>query len=518
MSVDLIKHIKLGFNFATSMVDPEQDFLPYWGIVYDGKNSLVHGRIDNCDPPFCWMEIILLNRKLTGTRQAEEVEKGLRKWCQTDFHPDGLRYPSHKSGSKHVYCFLHGLAYVLDAMVSWYELTKENWVKTKIDSMIAGLRRIASEANFYADLTQEEDLCGGGLYFPFNNYVPEKIWDPNKYSQINCYELASSGTFILPLTRYYEITGDEKAKEFAEGLTKYILTQSYLYGFDGRFIGHFHRNMWSIVGILKYAHLVNNEEYFQRARQIYQFAEGLGSNFGWFPEMVALKDPSLEYCETCCIYDMIYGALVLAQAGSDEHWDRVSRYTKNHLLKSQFQNTSMIEDHDLAEKLLGGFSGWTQVNDYFTRDGKIFICGCCSWHGIKALHYIWEAITQRTNNSIYINLLLDKEDNDVIIRTSLPEKGQIEIELKHPAELYLRIPIWARNDLVAKYNGRIVSPEWKESYLRFKDVKLGDKIQVNFSVPEYREKVKISGREFLVEWLGDMVMQIEPKGKFLPLY
>jgi len=519
MSVDLIKHIELGFNFATSMVDPEKDFLPYWGVASDGsKDSLVHRRVDQCDTPFCWMEIILLTRKLTGIHQGGEVEKGLRKWCQTNFHPDGLRYPDHNSGSKHVYCFLHGLAYVLDAMISWYQLTKENWVKVKIENMIAGLRHIASEANFYADLTEEEDLSGGGLYFPFNNYVPGKIWDTNKYSQINCYELAGSGTFVLPLARYYEISGDERARELAEGLTKYMLYQSCLYGYDGRFIGHFHRNMWSIAGILKYAHLTKNEGYFLRAQKVYQFAQRLGSSFGWFPEMVGLKEPSEEYCETCCIYDMIYGALVLAQSGLDEYWDKISSYAKNHLIKSQFQDTSIIEDHNLARKLLGGFSGWTQVNDYFTKDGKMYICGCCSWHGIKALHYVWQAITEKRNSNIYINLLLDKEDNDIIIRTSLPKKGQIRVEVKHPVELYLRIPPWARDDLVIRYNKRKVFPEWKGNYLRFRNVKPADEIQVNFLVPEYKEKTEISGREFLVEWCGDTVMYIEPKGNHLPLY
>jgi len=276
--------------------------------------------------------------------------------------------------------------------------------------------------------------------------------------------------------------------------------------------------MWSIAGILKYAHLTKNEQYFSRARQVYEFAEKLGSSFGWFPEMVALKKPSLEYCETCCIYDMVYGALVLAQSGLDEYWDKVSSFVKNQLIKNQFQNTAIIKDRNLAEKLLGGFSGWTQVNDYFTRDGRIFVCGCCSWHGIKALYYVREAITKRINNEIYINLLLDKEDSDVTIKTYLPEKGRIEIKMKHSVELYLRIPPWARDDLIIKYNEKMISPEWKENYLKFRNVKPDDKIQINFSVPEYQEKVEISGRQFLIERRGDTVMQIEPKGNFSSLY
>lgn len=517
MSLDLIKHIELGFNFATSMVDPEKDFLPYWGIIYDGKSSLKHGRIDNCDTPFCWMEIILINRKLTRTRRAQNVEEGLRKLCKTNFHPDGLRYPDYKT-SKHVYCFLHGQSFVLDAMVSWYKLTKENWVKEKIDGMISGFLRIASEANFYADLGIEEDLSGGGLYFPFNNYVPKRIWDPKKYSQINCYELPGTGTFILPLARYYEISEDEKARELAEGLTKYMLYQSHLYGYDGRFIGHFHRNMWSIAGILTYSSLIGNKEYFSRALQVYKFAQKLGSDFGWFPEMVGLKEPYLEYCETCCIYDMICGALVLAQSGLDEYWDMVSSYTRNHLIKNQFQDITMIKDRDLAEKLLGGFTGWTQVNDYFNRDGEIYPCGCCSVNGIKALYYVWEAIIKKVNNSIYINLLFNKEDENVKILTYSPDKGQIEIKAKKPIDLYLRIPASARNNLLVKSKGKKINPDWEGNYLRLNNIISGQKVQVNFTVPGYNEKVDISGQKFQVEWRSDTVVNIEPKGKFFPLY
>jgi len=460
----------------------------------------------------------LINRALAETGHTRKVEASLRKLCRTNFHPDGLRYPDRKTGSKHVYCFLHGQAYVLDALVSWYKFTKENWAKEKIDNMIAGLRRIASEANFCADIDADEDLAGGGLYFPFNNYVPGKIWDPKKYSQINCYQLPGTGTFILPLTRYYELSGDERARELAEGLSKYMLYESCLYGYDGRFIGHFHRNMWSVAGILKYAALIKNEQYFSRALQIYEFATKSGSTFGWFPEMVSLKEPSLEYCETCCIYDMIYGALILAQSGLDEYWDKVACYTKNHLIQSQVQNTDIIKDKDLAKRLLGGFSGWTQVNDYFTKDGRIYICGCCTFHGVKALHYVWKAVTERVNNSIYINLLFDKDDKDIKIRTYLPEKGQIEVGVKQPTDVYLRIPCWAKKNLVVKLAGKVINPTWKGNYLRLKNIIPGKKIQVRFTLTESRTEEEVGGRRFQIEWCGDTVMQISPKGKIFPLY
>lgn len=60
---DLLERIRLGFHCVTNMADPDRDFLPYWGLVYDGTTPLKYGRIDNCDTPFCWMEILLINRR-----------------------------------------------------------------------------------------------------------------------------------------------------------------------------------------------------------------------------------------------------------------------------------------------------------------------------------------------------------------------------------------------------------------------------------------------------------------------
>lgn len=519
---NLIDRIRLGFHFVTHMVDPDRNFLPYWGMPYDGKSTLRHGRIDNCDTPFCWMEIILINRRLTGTQDAPEVEEGLRKWCETNFHPDGLRYPDDNTGSGKAYCFLHGLAYVLDAMVSWYALTGEPHIKKRIDDMIAGLGRIAAPANLHADLGADaaarENAWTSALCFPFNNYVPGKVWDIGGYSTINAYELPGTGTFILPLARYYEMTGDRTARKLAAGLTEYMLNISHLYGYDGRFVGHFHRHLWSVAGILKYAELVGNEGHAANARRIYEFAEGLGSPFGWFPEMVWLKDPSEEYCETCCVYDMIHGALTLAQSGHDEYWDKASAYVKNHLMKNQFTHPSALPDRNMADRMVGGFTGWTQVNDYFTRDGKTYVCGCCTFHGIKALYYAWDAATERRGRNILVHLLFDKENDDVSVQTWLPEDGRIEVRLKRSRNLHLRIPPWAREDLTVEHNGQVVPAEWHGNYLRFKDMKPNDAVRVNFTVPESRQEMEVSGRRFVIHWRGDVVTRVAPEGQFLPLY
>ncbi|MDP7399380.1 MAG: hypothetical protein QF541_21100 [Lentisphaeria bacterium] len=519
----LLDRIELGFNFATRMVDPEQDYLPYWGLVYNGRNVLRHGRIDRCDTPFCWMEIILVNRALTGTQKAPEVEAGLRKWCATDWQPDGLHYPVGKAAEgAGDYCFLHGLAYVLDAMVSWYSLTGEADVRKRIDGLIAACRRIAVPANLHADLgaaeAARETSGSSALYFPFNNYVPGKVWDPAGHSVVNNYELPGTGTFILPLARYYEMTGDERAGELAAGLTEYMLNVSYLYGHDGRFIGHFHRHLWSIAGILKYAVLTGNDQYLSRARRVYGFAEQLGSPFGWFPEMVGLNSPADEYSETCCIYDMIHGALTLARSGCDEYWDRVSCYAKNQLMKSQFTEPGALDDGALAARLVGGFTGWTQVNDYFTRKGEIYPCGCCTFHGVKALHCVWEAACERKGRDTWIHLLFDRENDDLVMRSWLPQEGRVTVELKRPGSLCLRIPPWARENLAVARNGQAAPAEWRGNYLAFRNAKPGDEIRVEFTVPEWGQEMEIGGRPFRIEWRGDVVTRVEPGGSCLPLY
>ena len=519
---NLVDRVRLGARCATRMVDPDRDFLPYWGIKYDGTNALAHGRIDNCDTPYCWMEILLTSKALGGDGGAEDVEAGLRNLCETDFHPDGLRYPGGGAEDPHAYCFLHGLSYVLDAMVSWYGLTGEPQLRRRIDDMVAGLHRIAAPANLHADLVADqaarETARTPALYFPFNNYVPGRTWNTRTHSVINSYELPGTGTHILPLTRYYELTGNETARILAEGLTHYMLNVSHLYGFDGRFVGHFHRHAWSVAGMMKLAGLIGHDGHMAKARRIYDFLEQLGTPFGWFPEMVGLNQPPDDYCETCCIYDMIHGALTLAQSGEDAYWDKVSAYARNHLARNQLTDVDGLADWPLADTLLGGFSGYTQVNDFLTRDGVMYICGCCTFHGVKALRAVWEATTEARGDATWIHLFFDKEDDRVAVQCRAFDEGRIDVRAKRAGDVYLRIPAWARGNLAAHYKDQPLDAEWRGTYLRFGALGPGDDVAVTFTVPRTSTEAEGGGQRLTVDWEGDLVTGVRPEGTRMPLY
>ena len=144
--------------------------------------------------------------------------------------------------------------------------------------------------------------------------------------------MCATAPIIRPIVQYL-MTGASNPEAFAlcDGLARYVVERAGDYGADGSFRGHFHSRVATAAGILQWGRFSGQDDLVQWAHQVYRYARGVGTRFGWFPEFVGQ-----HACETCCITDMIDLAILLAGAGHPDYWGDAERFGRNHLVESQF--------------------------------------------------------------------------------------------------------------------------------------------------------------------------------------
>ena len=188
---------------------------------------------------------------------------------------------------------------------------------------------------------------------------------------------------------------------------------------------------------------------------------------GYFPENI--DTPQLEHSEICEVAYMIMLALKLTEAGVGDYWDEADRWTRNMLAEGQLLRTDWIEripgaglkwerqsdiprsvidetyqtTERVAERNLGAFAGWPTANDWYVGAGP-GIMHCCTYRGSRVIYFLWDRILQHDNGKLRVNLLLNRASPWADVDSHIPYVGQVDVRIKQPVELWLRIPEWVQ--------------------------------------------------------------------------
>ncbi len=85
------------------------------------------------------------------------------------------------------------------------------------------------------------------------------------------------------------------------------------------------------------------------------------------------------------------------------------------------------------------------------------IMHCCSGNGSRALYAAFYDILSydEAGNTLKVNLLLNRASKWADIDSHIPYKGQVNIKVKRPVNLSVRIPGWVNIDL-ENYNEKSI--------------------------------------------------------------
>lgn len=365
---------------------------------------------------------------------------------------------------------------------------------------------------------------------------------------------------LEPIVRYWEATGDPEALEFATDLAEGMIASPEIQPRSayvlptGEFHGHMHSTLHAVWGVAHLGAVRGNTRYVDWAKRTYDYASQFGTGTGWIS--AALWDePVRELSETCATSDMVSIASWLAQAGFPDYWDHVERTFRNYLRPLQFFVTPRYEalyrelNRDKPEEqiraglarmegLQGAMWGGPAPNDcinwiasekecgpYNTPYGCAGMFGCCVGEGMRALYTVWSNIVTTNPQGVFINLALNRDSKWAKVTSSLPERGRIDVTALKSGDYFLRPPAWApRAQVHVAMRGHEVGVEWAGpamAYVRVRNVQPGDILTLVYPLVTWKQVVGIwptkPDLKLTISWKGNAVMDMEPKGKGLPV-
>ena len=402
-----------------------------------------------------------------------------------------------------------------------------------------GLKRASIDCGEYAYIPPECSLDSSGVwrwtlrgsgdapgYLPYSP-PDEPIHDSQ--GQEGTVKFEHSGS-IKALVQCYQMTGDQEALACARKLIRFCLKPA-LWSHEaddtsvpphehGQFTGHFHGNMGFLETLLHFALTENDLALSQVVREGYEHARRhgvirLGFMPGWIKPMMGRDaEWSLEQNEGCGIADTLILAIRLTDAGLGDYWDDIDSIVRNHFVELQVTDIARMRRacgsdayDEVHRQFLGGF---TQAKLLVNPHSSVF--GCCTANGSRALYTAWEGITRFSNGVATVNLLLNRAAPWMDIHSYLPFQGKVAIHNKQARAVQVRLPRWIDVAQLACYvNDKAIGLHRVGNNILFDHLAGGEKIRVEFPVPETTEQYTICGTRYTVSLRGNTVVDITPR-------
>jgi hypothetical protein len=360
---------------------------------------------------------------------------------------------------------------------------------------------------------------------------------------------------------------DPACSQLAERIMNYTVLDRQLLEASGRFLpergrghglpeeeyAHFHTEATNILACLYVYMQTGNNALLDRAIKAYEYGKSKSEPLvGFFPEFTAGTE---EYTgsrtsETCEVADMVVAALMLARLGHDFCWDDADRWIRNQLAENQltqvdwltdghldytrsqtapdfFQSTRRTTDR-VAERTLGGFAGWPSANDWVSAEDWFggnrqtivrTIQNCCTASGARAIFAAWRDMLTYDHGTLKVNLLFNRASKWADIDSYIPYTGRVQLKIKQPLDLKIRIPEWVHpGETRCDVDGTVRKLGFDGRYAQVGKVAKSQTVVLNFPIFERTEKRRIEKFDYTFILRGNDVVAVDPPGKYCPMY
>jgi hypothetical protein len=443
---------------------------------------------------------------LGGDASAAEV--GLRNYFLGRQGEQGLFYnDTEADGSGVADTFSQGRA--LLGLTTWFAATGDAEVETRLRWLIDGLAGIAASSEDYS-------------YFPGIRYrggwLDYALMAPHAYDGRDNYGYAAQSA--LPLLEYHALTGHGPALELAGRLLRHFVAHSGLVDTAGQFAGETHASGYlpMAVAAVRYAAASGDARYLDWADGVYRWVKRNSSGFGWVPGPLGLgaayfqrwySAPARLTCETCSLADTLELGLLLARVRQPEYWDDVERFARNQLLQNQYGAAEVVlsatscarTEPAVRTALAGAWESFALPYRLLARpDDRRVVEGCCSGSGARALSLVWERAVERQGNALSVHLGITRDSPWAQVVSHEPATGRLDVLLREPLAVRIRVPSWAAPDSVMLWVGESQRDARREgSYL----------VEEAFTVNE---------ETTLASWRGGVVLDVLPDRGPAPIY
>jgi len=532
-SFDPVDVAEKAINYLTQMTDKANDYLPYWLILPHKKPAeAAHCKVDDAELVASWFEGISCAREITGNEIGAKEQAAFRRHLMQSWGEHGLRFHKKYPWTHTLHASFHEQGYVLAALNRCLVLNPDDAeAEERAANLVKGMLSLVIQRKtkvFWSGDSQEPQEV---FEFPNDIYLQDGGFDLN-YHTGRGEQPIRNGVILYPLVNRYELTGDENALKLAKGYANFLLTSSKYFSYNMEFFGHVHSSMWVASGLVKLGRLTGDEFYGKKGKEIYDFVRKSTSNFGWLPEFMKWKPMSEENCETCCIKDMIECAHELVLSGYPEYWKDINAFVRNQLVENQVTHTGYVVTDETKEddkangltyqkinkRMIGGFSGGSQPNSMSLTKFRS-IAGCCAGYAPIGLWRAWKASITETEDSIIVNIPLNKEVEKAVVKSFYPNEGRMEVTAKAAVKVGFRLYDWMGDvaELKVSVNGQAAEYVIEDGILVVA-ANAGDVVSLEHAVETVTIPEIVRGAEYQVVWRACDVVDILPHGEHMRLY
>ena len=183
----------------------------------------------------------------------------------------------------------------------------------------------------------------------------------------------------------------------------------------------------------------------------------------------------------------------------------------------------------VPQRCLGIFAGWPSANDWYTGGHHVrnyypeypgqTIMQCCMGNAARTIYYAWQRSVDYRDGRLRVNLLLNRASPWADVDSYIPYEGRVDIRVKQPCELSLRIPEWVSpSQTRCQVNDASRSCRWDGRYVCLGAVRPGDIAAISFPITLQTEDINVQGSYYKIVRKGNDVLLIDPPGKYCPFY
>lgn len=383
----------------------------------------------------------------------------------------------------------------------------------------------------------------------FDFWDPDSGWDNDRIRTLGIQTsgkdfIGTVARTIGPLVKYFRATGDGRALELAIKIKEKTIGQYFLEDgayrpnktpvmkwtgrtyTPGEFTVHTHSVTCTMSSLAQLADLTNDLNLMNLVRAFYD--NGLWDmrdQLGWVLEIFG-DDCNCDRGEVNNTGDIVETALILGRWGYPQYFEDAERILRCHLLPSQLRDNSFIIDppnpdnedarRNVADRHLGAFGfpapyghcplGLDLIN--FNLD----IVG----GAVGSLCEVLREATRFDAAGHWVNLLFDHETDAIQVKSPYTH-DQLQVTIKRPGPLFVRIPSWVdRNRLELDAVG--TQPRYTNDYLFFATPTVSKSISFKFDLPTQELVLKHRDRNIRVRMRGDEVAAMDNFGADLTFF
>jgi len=559
-------------NVMTRATDPDWDYQMYFRVEF-GRNpaTMWHGLDDWCQHKY--MQTLPLIRLITGDDSNMQVDRAWFEAALKQIGPDGLNYfPRYPFDNANWMTFLDdsNARHFAGTLITYFASFATMHLLQPDDLWLRHMRRQVDALAALA-IDRGDWACLPFRFFAYGGAHKSEDQVPLGLQAAEC-----SARSLHGLGLCHRLTGYEAAARLARKLCYFLKGHARYFDAQGRFLpdrassadaapladaghageAHFHSHTLSLLNMLEYALPAKDEALLEFISRSFEWARAQGERtltqlstpdtsaeyvqewrLGYFPEL--LFSTAHEEAETCEIADMIGIGLKLSAAGVGDYWDDVDQWIRNQFAENQLMDTrwahefaeslpsaervhgDLLCDEDVIERNRGAFAGWPLPNAWMGKAAHFRkqIMHCCTGNGARALYYIWEHILHHDGDALRVNLLLNRASAWADVNSHLPYRGQVDIHIKQPVDLQVRLPRWvAPNEARCTVNGVPRPVDFAGQYLKAGSVHASDLVTVAFPIVETRKRLEVEKQIYNVVVRGAEVVEMDPAGTLGPLY